>query len=101
MPHPGAAHGALRRRANEWERSNTDRWRSALERRCRMDAWRSRGLLAIDLTTASSWMRCISGGFQWPELASVDADLQQVLGAWPSLADPIRRAVMALIQSAK
>ena len=26
------------------------------ERRCRMDVWRSRILLAIDLTMASSWM---------------------------------------------
>ena len=40
-----------------------------------------------------------TGCFKWLELALNDADLQRVLGAWAQLSQPIRRAVMALIES--
>jgi len=37
--------------------------------------------------------------FQWLGLALNDADLQRVIAAWAKLPDPIRKAVMALVQS--
>ena len=40
-----------------------------------------------------------SGGFQWPELASVDVELQRVITAWGDLPEAIRRAVSALVGS--
>jgi hypothetical protein len=39
-----------------------------------------------------------SWGPEWLELTFVDADLQQVFDRWAFLAEPIRKAVMALVQ---
>jgi hypothetical protein len=32
---------------------------------------------------------------------AVDPDLSRLLSAWPTLADPIRRAILALVESGK
>jgi hypothetical protein len=34
------------------------------------------------------------------EVAATDPDLARILDAWPALAEPIRRAVLALIRTA-
>jgi hypothetical protein len=34
-----------------------------------------------------------------PNPAEIDPDLARVLAAWPDLSDPIRRAVLALIEA--
>jgi hypothetical protein len=34
-----------------------------------------------------------------PNPAEIDPDLAQVLAAWPDLAEPIRRAVLALVEA--
>jgi hypothetical protein len=38
-------------------------------------------------------------GLDWLDLAQNDADLQSVIGAWNGLAEPIRRAIRALLGS--
>jgi hypothetical protein len=40
-----------------------------------------------------------SDGTNWLELALTDADLESVIRAWKGLAEPIRRAVRALLGS--
>jgi hypothetical protein len=34
-----------------------------------------------------------------PELARIDPDLARIVAAWPTLAEPIRRAMLALVKS--
>ena len=39
------------------------------------------------------------GDADWLQLSSLDADLQSVLLAWERLPEPIRRAILALVES--